>query len=54
MFVESLYSYTLVSPAGEILSVQSVDGIADVLREHQGYEFISRVLVGYRNCGMAD
>ena len=54
MFVEALYCYTLLSPVGEFLSIQSTDGIFDVLREHQGYEFISKTLVGYRNCGMAD
>ena len=54
MFVEALYCYTLVSPVGEFLSVQSADGVFDVLKEHQGYEFISKTLVGYRNCGMAD
>ena len=54
MFVEALYNYTLVSPVGEFISVQSVDGVFDVLREHQGYEFISKTLVGYRYCGMAD
>ena len=54
MFIEALYNYTLKSPVGEFLSVQSVDGVFDVLREHQGYEFISRTLVAYRSCGMAD
>ena len=54
MFVEALYCYTLLSPVGEFLSVQSTDGIFDVLREHQGYEFISKTLIAYRSCGMAD
>lgn len=54
MFVTGLYLYTLVSPVGEFLSVQSVDGIFSVLREHKGYEFVSRSLIGYRSCGMAD
>jgi len=54
MFVEALYNYTLKSPVGEFLSVQSVDGVFDVLREYQGYEFISRTLVAYRSCGIAD
>ena len=54
MFVTGLYNYVLKSPVGEYVSVQSVDGVFDVLREHQGYEFISKTLVGYRNCGMAD
>lgn len=54
MFVEALYNYTLKSPVGEFLSVQSVDGIFSVLREHEGYEFVSRSLIGYRSCGMAD
>lgn len=54
MFVTGLYNYVLKSPIGEYVSVQSVDGVFDVLREHQGYEFISKTLVGYRNYGMAD
>ena len=54
MFVTGLYNYVLKSPVGEYVSIQSVDGVFDVLREHQGYEFISKTLVGYRNCGMAD
>nr|DAJ61105.1 MAG TPA: hypothetical protein [Caudoviricetes sp.] len=54
MFVEALYCYTLLSPVGEFLSIQSTDGIFSVLREHEGYEFVSRSLIGYRNCGMAD
>lgn len=53
MFVEALYYYTLLSPAGEFLSIQSTDGIFSVLREHEGYEFVSRSLIGYRSCGMA-
>lgn len=54
MVVECLYNYTLVSPVGEFISVQSTDGIFGVLKEHQGYEFISRTMLGYRSCGMAD
>lgn len=54
MFVEAIYNYTLKSQSGEFLSVQSVDGIFSVLREHQGCEFVSRTLVAYRSCGMAD
>lgn len=54
MFVEALYNYTLQSPTGEFLSVQSVDGVFDVLKEHQGYIFVSKSLIGYRSCGMAD
>lgn len=54
MFVEALYCYTLLSPVGEFLSIQSTDGIFSVLREYERYEFVSRSLIGYRNCGMAD
>lgn len=54
MFVEALYYYTLLSPVGEFLSIQSTDGIFSVLRKHEGYEFVSRSLIGYRSCGMAD
>lgn len=54
MFITGIYLYTLVSPVGELLSVQSTDGVFDVLREHQGYEFISKSLIGYSNCAMAD
>ena len=54
MFVEAIYNYTLVSPAGEFLSIQSTDGVFSVLKENQGYEFVSRSLVAYRSCGMAD
>lgn len=54
MFVTGLYLYTLVSPMGEFLSVQSTDGIFDVLKEHQGYEFVSKTLVAYQSCAIAD
>lgn len=54
MFVEALYCYTLLSPIGEFLSIQSTDGVFSVLKEHKGYEFVSRSLIGYRSCGMAD
>lgn len=54
MFVTGLYLYTLVSPVGEFLSVQSTDGVFDVLKEHQGYEFVSKTLIGYSTCAMAD
>lgn len=54
MFVEAIYNYTLVSPVGEFISVQSTDGIFGVLKEHKGFQFISRTILGYRSCGMAD
>lgn len=54
MFVEALYNYTLLSPAGEFMSVHSTDSVFGVLKEHQGYEFISRTILGYRSCAMAD
>lgn len=54
MFITGIYLYTLVSPVGEFLSVQSTDGVFDILREHQGYEFVSKSLIGYSNCAMAD
>ena len=54
MFVTGLYNYVLKSPIGEYVSVQSVDDVFSVLREHEGYEFVSRSLIGYRSCGMAD
>lgn len=54
MFVEALYNYVLKSPVGEYISVQSVDSVFSVLGEHKGYEFVSRTLVAYRSCGMAD
>lgn len=54
MFVEAIYNYTLVSPVGEFISIQSTDGIFGVLKEYQGFQFISRTILGYRSCGMAD
>lgn len=54
MFVEALYNYTLKSQSGEFISVQSTDGIFGVLKKHQGFQFISRTILGYRSCGMAD
>lgn len=54
MFITGLYNYTLSTPSGEFISVQSTEGVFDVLREHQGYEFVSKTLVGYQSCVMAD
>ena len=54
MFITSLYNYVLKSPVGEYISVQSVDGVFDVLKEHQGYEFVSQTLIAYQSCAMAD
>ena len=54
MFITGLYNYVLKSPVGEYISVQSVDGVFDVLKEHQGYEFVSKTLIAYQSCAMAD
>lgn len=54
MFITGLYNYVLKSPVGEYISVQSVDGVFDVLKEYQGYEFVSKTLVAYQSCAIAD
>lgn len=54
MFITGLYNYVLKSPVGEYISIQSVDGVFDVLKEHQGYEFVSKTLIAYQSCAMAD
>lgn len=54
MFITGLYNYVLKSTVGEYISVQSVDGVFDVLKEHQGYEFVSKTLIAYQSCAMAD
>lgn len=54
MFVTGLYNYVLKSSVGEYISVQSIDGVFDVLKEHQGYEFVSKTLIAYQSCAMAD
>lgn len=54
MFITGLYLYTLVSPTGNYISIQSIDGVFDVLRENEGCQFISKTLIGYQNCAIAD
>ena len=54
MFITGLYNYTLSTPSGEFISVQSTEGVFDVLRENEGCQFISKTLIGYQSCAMAD
>ena len=54
MFVTGLYNYTLLTPNGAYISVQSTDGVFDILRENGGCKFISKTLIGYQSCAMAD
>lgn len=54
MFITGLYNYILVSPVGEFISIQSVDGVFDILKEYRGYEFVSKTLIAYQSCAMAD
>lgn len=54
MFITGLYLYTLVSPTGNYISIQSIDGVFDVLRENEGCQFISKTLIGYQSCAIAD
>ena len=54
MFITGLYNYTLSTPSGEFISVQSTEGVFDVLRENDGCQFISKTLIGYQSCAMAD
>lgn len=54
MFITGLYNYTLSTPSGDYISVQSTEGVFDVLRENEGCQFISKTLIGYQSCAMAD
>lgn len=54
MFITGLYNYTLSTPSGDYISVQSTEGVFDVLRENEGCQFISKTLIGYQSCTMAD
>ena len=53
-FITGLYNYTLSTPEGTYISVQSTEGVFDVLRENEGCQFISKTLIGYQSCAMAD
>lgn len=54
MFITGLYNYTLSTPSGEFISIQSTEGVFDVLRENEGCQFISKTLIAYQSCGIAD